>query len=113
MFKESDIKTGKQLTDEGFYWVADRTADDAEWVPRSVIKDPDAQDGWMFSDDSFEPWEDIEEYHVFLGPFQAPTVPIPFERMNVVDFAPVAVKAPARIIQLGVPKLVQIVKPTR
>lgn len=113
MYTDEDVKRKSDITVEGYYWLADTTVSEAAWGVVWVEADGDVDDGeprnWIFGVDEFDCFEDVEEYHVLLGPIVQPTVAIPFERIGVSELVPVAVKVTTgiKVVNL-VPPLVRL-----
>lgn len=82
------IKTLKDIEVEGWYWIADTSDCDAQWICVQVTGDlADLEEGseatWEYSTMPDDYTEEILEDHVLLGPIDPPDVAIPIATPRV------------------------------
>ena len=87
MSNEPEILTVDMLVADGWYWVGDSTESNADWELHYV----EANDDYDEEDDSDSPFlmgesislacDNVQKYHVLIGPIEEPTIKVPFQRM--------------------------------
>lgn len=112
------IKTVADLEVEGYYWFADKTDPSSVWEIKYLEKDEfDEEEGgdvWYFGSKVCCD-EDVEDYHVMIGPIPDLEIPVPHDRLPPVVPAlsamfTAAIKQSAKIIQLFPPNPLQVIK---
>lgn len=109
----NEIKGYKDLKEDGYYFMADKTDSGDQWEVVWVEADPhydptdpdnDMVSGLFYGESKYEANNDVEAYHVFVGPIPLPSVPVPFERLTE---TPAAAEVPALVVK----KVIELTPP--
>lgn len=74
------------LKDQGFYWMADKTDRSSAWTIMyldfdevEAVSDETPSQGWFFGESEEFCTDEVQDYHVFIGPIPVPEIAVPFE----------------------------------